>query len=432
MSKNTNRDQQKSFGETVIEHLKNLREEKDDDKEKDDDDDDKGKKGKNPFPPKKDSKKNDDDKKGSSDSDDDKDKDADDDDDGKKKKQVDESEDFDKKAEDEDFKSSEENTSKKDVDKAKKATGKASRGAASGSTAKDASKQDKADKIVQEDDSDWLERFNELCNEQVNLSSDFREEAGKIFKQALAKRVKELVHEETMIAEDAFDEQVKSISEEIEHSTVKSIGDFLDYAIEEWVDSNKMSIEKNLRTHVMENFMDSLHTLFTEHYIDVPDTKVDILKEFKEEQKDANTEYKKMFNEHVALKEDFKKLMKKSARMEKTLIMNEECEDLTVTQAERLKSLVSESAGMTPEDFRKRIRKAKSVLVSESAGSRRLKRSNDNSSILSSDHDDITLSEDQRDKDADSGTKDPAMSKYVQHLTGMAKYVKKPETVTEG
>ena len=424
MSKNTNRDQQKSFGETVIEHLRSIREE-DDDKEKEDeedDDEDKGtKKGKGAEI---------EGDKGSSDSDDDKDDDDDDDD---KKDKVDEEAkpDFDKKPEEEDL-PPEEKASVDGTDKAGDKAPKAKRGAASGSTAKDASKQDKADKIVQEDDSDWLEKFNELCNEQVNLSSDFKKEAGKIFKQALAKRVKELVHEEAMIAEDAFDEQVKSIAEEIEHSTVKSIGDFLDYAVEEWVDGNKLTIEKNLRTHIMENFMDSLHTLFTEHYIDVPDTKVDILKEFKEEQKDANTEYKKMFNEHVALKEDFKKLMKKSARMEKLLIMNEECEDLTMTQAERLKSLVSESASMTPEDFRKKIKKAKSVLVSESTGSRRRKRFNDNSSILSSGHDDITLSEDQRDKDADSETKDPTMSKYVQHLSGMAKYVKKSETVTEG
>ena len=421
---------QKSFGETIMNHLETLQEEKDDDKddeetstiEKDDDakddDEDKDADDKDKEEVTEEEDEDDDDK------DDDKDDDDDDDKDDDDKEKVDEEAkpDFDKDAEEVD---SEEGVDEVD-DAADAVKTKAKRGGAAGASAKDDQTQEKADKVTQEN---WLEDFNDLCNEEANLSTAFQKKAAKIFKHAVTERAKKMVREEAILAEENFEEQISAVAEDIENDTIKSVGKFLDYAVEEWITKNELSIEKSLRSHMMEEFIDGLHTLFTEHYIDVPESKVNVLEDLeaknKKLKKTAERKVKTLQEqltesdaERKRLQRDFDSVLKEQERLKKEAILAEECGDMTITQQAQLKDLLEESYDMPVADFSRKLDKAKRVLVKREQVSR--KNTNANNGILGTSHHDVTLSEDKEDKPKRKNS--GAISKYADHLSRMSKY----------
>jgi predicted DNA-binding protein len=65
----------------------------------------------------------------------------------------------------------------------------------------------------------------------------------------------------------------------------KQVGSYLDYVVEEWVATNKVAIRQSLRSQVAESFMDGLKSLFNEHNVEVPQSKVDVLEQLSSEVK---------------------------------------------------------------------------------------------------------------------------------------------------
>ena len=53
--------------------------------------------------------------------------------------------------------------------------------------------------------------------------------------------------------------------------------DYLSYVVESWIEENQEFVDNKLRTEITENFMKALQGVFTEHYIEVPDSKVDLV-----------------------------------------------------------------------------------------------------------------------------------------------------------
>ena len=58
---------------------------------------------------------------------------------------------------------------------------------------------------------------------------------------------------------------------------VKDLDAFGTFIAEEWADKNEVALESIIRTELAESFMSSLKQAFEEHYIDVPESKVDIV-----------------------------------------------------------------------------------------------------------------------------------------------------------
>ena len=55
------------------------------------------------------------------------------------------------------------------------------------------------------------------------------------------------------------------------------VDEYLDYVTESWMEENKLAVESGLRTEIAEGFIESLKTVFEEHYIDIPEEKFDVL-----------------------------------------------------------------------------------------------------------------------------------------------------------
>jgi hypothetical protein len=173
-----------------------------------------------------------------------------------------------------------------------------------------------------------------------SLSEDFRVKATLIFEAAVQSRVEAIV-EEVLVENDAvLEEAIQNVQAELS----EQVDDYLNYVVEEWVDENQVAIETGLRAELVEDFIGGLKNLFAEHYIDIPDEKVDVAEALAAQVADLQQEAEET-NEVLAT------LVEELGSVKKAEAIARICEGLTQVQAEKMKSL-AEGVEFTAEgDF---------------------------------------------------------------------------------
>jgi hypothetical protein len=101
------------------------------------------------------------------------------------------------------------------------------------------------------------------------------------------------------------------------------------------MEENKLAIENGIRTEIAEDFMGKLKDLFTESYIDVPESKVDLVDELSEQV----TDLEERLNEATETAIEQSKVME---NLQRDAIIREHSRDLAETQVEKLKSLAED------------------------------------------------------------------------------------------
>lgn len=123
---------------------------------------------------------------------------------------------------------------------------------------------------VESNDLD-LNEFASVVGGQ-NLSEDFQTTAKNLFEAAVVKTVNDRV---AMIAESVANLSRELLAEK-EEMLVGILDSYVDQAIERWAEENEVAIESSIRADLAENFMSSIKTVLDEHYIDLPEDKVDV------------------------------------------------------------------------------------------------------------------------------------------------------------
>jgi hypothetical protein len=161
-----------------------------------------------------------------------------------------------------------------------------------------------------------------------DLSEEFKDNAATLFEAAVnARAMVEIARLEEEYAA-AFEESVVEITEEL----TSKLDSYLDYVTEQWMEANEVAIESTLRNELMEEFIDGLKGLFAEHYIDVPQEKVDVLEALAKKVEDLEATLDETINENVELK-------KVVAEVEKDDILESLSEGLALSQVEKFKAL---------------------------------------------------------------------------------------------
>ena len=110
---------------------------------------------------------------------------------------------------------------------------------------------------------------------------------------------------------------------------------------------NELALENSLRSEITEEFMGGLKNLFTEHYIEVPDEKVDIVEGLYDKVEELEGQLNTQIEENVKTKDELNEYRKNK-------ILEEVSSDLADTQSEKLKSLV-EGVSFDEEDFESKV-----------------------------------------------------------------------------
>jgi len=113
--------------------------------------------------------------------------------------------------------------------------------------------------------------------EGEELSDEFKEKAATIFEAAVFARVNEEIATRVEKLEEQYQVELEKAIENNRSSMVEKVDDFMNYVVKEWMEENQLAIDKGIRSEVVEDFMVGLKNLFVEHYIDIPDEKVDLV-----------------------------------------------------------------------------------------------------------------------------------------------------------
>jgi len=173
-----------------------------------------------------------------------------------------------------------------------------------------------------------------------NLSEEFKDKATTIFEAAVIARTQSVMED----IEQALFEEFEVAVEEIKEDLANKLDDYINYMAEEWLKENQLAVEKGLRAEIVESFIEGMKGLFEEHYIDIPEEKVDIVEGLtsKVEELEAS------LNEQIQAAVELKKELNES---KKTEAIHAVCEGLTQTQVEKMKSLAEGVDFTTDEEF---------------------------------------------------------------------------------
>ena len=160
------------------------------------------------------------------------------------------------------------------------------------------------------------------------LSEEFKEKAVTIFEASIVSKVNEQLSKISANFESELAEEVEALQEEL----TDKLDSYTDYVVEQWMDDNKLAVEQGLKAEMVENFMVGLKGLFEEHYVNIPDEKVDVV----EELASKTEELEARLNEEIERNVQMKQVVEghtKSSLIESVSV------DLTETQKAKFKSL---------------------------------------------------------------------------------------------
>jgi hypothetical protein len=167
-----------------------------------------------------------------------------------------------------------------------------------------------------------------ILGEGEELSEEVRANVTSLFESALEARL--IVERESLIEEmnERLEEAYTAISEDM----ATKIDAYLDTVVEQWLTENEVAIESSLRNEVLDDFIVGMRNLFAEHYMELPEEKVNVVEELAAQVEDLNTRLDASITEAAALKDEL-------LESKKNDIIDSVCEGLALTTAEKLRSL---------------------------------------------------------------------------------------------
>lgn len=201
-----------------------------------------------------------------------------------------------------------------------------------------------------------LKEAVERLFEGTDLSEDFKSSAVAVFEAA----VHEKVLAETATLEEKFESDLQEQVEKSVEEIVEKVDQYLDYVIENWMEDNQVAVESNIKVEVAESILESVKGLVSEHNLEIDQETIDQNAELEVALEESKVKYNELVEEMMEIKE-----AKKEADLE--VAFKTVSEELTDTQAEKLRVLSEGITFESTEDYSKKLEAIKDNYFVESA-----------------------------------------------------------------
>ena len=192
--------------------------------------------------------------------------------------------------------------------------------------------------------------------EGTELSEEFAEKAKTIFEAAVKAKISEeydrLVEHFAAEFDKHFAEAKSEMAEEV-NGTVN-------YAIGQWMEANQVAVDRGIKNEITEDFIAGLKGLFEEHYISIPDDKVDVVEGMAE----SIREMEERLDEQVKANVKLQNRLNETAKLN---ILNTVSEGLADTQKEKLAALAEGLEFVSEETFSAKVKTIKESYFKEAA-----------------------------------------------------------------
>ena len=191
--------------------------------------------------------------------------------------------------------------------------------------------------------------------EGTELSEEFAEKAKTIFEAAVKAKISEEYDRLVEHFAAELDKQVAAAKAELS----EEVDGTVNYAIGQWMEQNQVAIDRGIRNEITEDFIAGLKGLFEEHYIAIPDEKVDVV----EGMADTIREMEERLDEQVKANVKLQNRLNESAKLN---ILSTVSEGLADTQKEKLAALAEGLEFVSEEAFSKKVKTIKESYFKES------------------------------------------------------------------
>lgn len=173
--------------------------------------------------------------------------------------------------------------------------------------------------------------LNALFADEDHLTEEFKVKAAEMFEAVVTSRVSaeiaQIEEELTEAANVEFESQLEQM--------VENVDKYLSYVTENWMAENQIAIESGIRTEVTESFIKGLQQVFSEHYIEVPEEKYDVMTEMQNQIDTLTARLDEEIESSMAIKEE-------AINLKKQAVFAKISEGLASTETEKFATLVED------------------------------------------------------------------------------------------
>ena len=180
--------------------------------------------------------------------------------------------------------------------------------------------------------------------EGTELSEEFAEKAKTIFEAAVKAKLSE--EYDKLVEHFAKEHETKLAAVKAELN--EEVNGTVNYAVNQWIEENQIAIDRGIRNEITEDFISGLKNLFEEHYISIPDDKVDAV----ESMATSIREMEERLDEQVKANVKLQNRLNESA---KTVILKQVSEGLADTQKDKLSALAEGVEFKSEEEYSKKL-----------------------------------------------------------------------------
>ena len=197
-------------------------------------------------------------------------------------------------------------------------------------------------------DVDFKEDLNALVESEATLSDEFKAKTATIFEAAVNSKVTAEIERLEESYKTELEEELNTTREDL----VEKVDSYLNYVVENWMEENKVAIHNGLRTEIAEDFMNKMKDVFIESYIEVPESKVDLVDDLAAQVEDLEEKLNETTGKAISVSEELENLKRDA-------IIREASKDLAETQVEKLKSLTHSIDYESEENFIEKVKTVK-------------------------------------------------------------------------
>ena len=198
--------------------------------------------------------------------------------------------------------------------------------------------------VVAETSIDTTAELDALVESEATLSDEFKAKTAVIFEAAVKTKLSEEVDRIETEYQENLSEEVASIKSDL----VEKVDSYLNYVVETWMEENKLAVQNGLRTEIAETFMNKMKDLFVESYIEVPESKVDLVDELAGQVEELEENLNTQTGTNIKLAEELETYKRDS-------IIAEAARGMAETQVEKLRGLVENVDFEDEESFASKV-----------------------------------------------------------------------------
>lgn len=186
------------------------------------------------------------------------------------------------------------------------------------------------------------------------LTEEFKQQVETVFEAAVNARV---VLEEARIKEE-FEASFSELVEEYKEELTEKVDEYLSYAVEQWVEENRLALETGLKVEIFENFFQGLKNLFVENNVSIPDEEVSLVGELEAKVEALESRVNEEIEKNI-------ELHRENENLNKAIIFETVADGLADSQVEKFKVLAEGLSYTDLEEFTAKLDVVKKTYFSE-------------------------------------------------------------------